>query len=204
MPPLPPSGTCTTCPCSTGGNSRRARTMGSISRSPSTSRNCPCPCGPRPISYPPGSSRRAGPHGRCDLTRWRRPGLIPVILLLVVLLVALDLMSGAVQNSESLSRAFVPLMFIVIIGLLVLAAMVLTNLVRLVQGYRHKVAGSRLTGRLVLLFAPSPCCPWWSSITTPWAFCYGVSTPGSTSRSTRPWWMPSPSIRPPWISISGS
>ncbi len=87
------------------------------------------------------------------MTQWRRPGLIPVILLLVVLLVALDLMSGAVQNSESLSRAFVPLMFIVIVGLLVLAAMVLTNLVRLVQGYRHKVAGSRLTGRLVMLFA---------------------------------------------------
>ena len=49
------------------------------------------------------------------LTRWRRPGLIPVILLLFVLLVALDLMSGAVQNSETLSKAFVPLLFLSLI-----------------------------------------------------------------------------------------
>ena len=87
------------------------------------------------------------------LNPWRRPGLIPVILLLLVLLVALDLLSGAVQNSESLSKLFLPLMFIVITGLLTLAAMVAAHLVRLVGSYRRGAAGSRLTGRLVLLFA---------------------------------------------------
>ena len=86
------------------------------------------------------------------LTRWRQPGLFPVILLLAVLLIALDLMSGAVQNSESLSRAFVPLLAVVLLGLVALAGMVAANLLRLFRDYRHQVAGSRLTGRLVLLF----------------------------------------------------
>jgi len=87
------------------------------------------------------------------LNLWRKPGLIPVLLLLIILLVALDLMSGAVQNSEALSKAFVPLMVIVLAGLLVLAGMVAANLWRLLSSYRRKAAGSRLTGRLVLLFA---------------------------------------------------
>ncbi len=87
------------------------------------------------------------------LSRWRKPGLIPAAILLLVLLVALDLMSGAVQNSQALSRAFVPLLFIVLAGLLALATMVVINLVKLVGSYRRQAAGSRLTGRLVLLFA---------------------------------------------------
>jgi nitrogen fixation/metabolism regulation signal transduction histidine kinase len=87
------------------------------------------------------------------LKRLRHPGFIPVAALLVVLFVALDLMTGAVQNSEELSQAFVPLLGLVLLGLLVLAVMVGVNVVRLVRRYRLQAAGSRLTGRLVLLFA---------------------------------------------------
>jgi PAS domain S-box-containing protein len=87
------------------------------------------------------------------LSRLRHPGAVPVALLLVVLFVALDLMSGAVQNSEELSRAFVPLLFLVLLGLAALVVMVAVNVIKLVGRYRRQAAGSRLTGRIVLLFA---------------------------------------------------
>ncbi len=87
------------------------------------------------------------------LKRLRQPGAIPVALLLLVLFVALDLMSDAVQNSEELSRAFVPLLFLVLLGLAVLAVMVAVNVTKLVGRYRRQAAGSRLTGRIVILFA---------------------------------------------------
>lgn len=87
------------------------------------------------------------------LKRLRHPGMIPVAALLVVLFVSLDLISDAVQNSEELSRAFVPLLFLVLVGLAVLVLMVAVNVVRLVTRYRSQAAGSRLTGRIVILFA---------------------------------------------------
>jgi len=86
------------------------------------------------------------------LKRLRHPGMIPVAALLVVLFVALDLMSDAVQNSEELSRAFVPLLFLVLLGLAALALMVAVNVVKLVSRYRRQATGSRLTGRIVVLF----------------------------------------------------
>jgi nitrogen fixation/metabolism regulation signal transduction histidine kinase len=87
------------------------------------------------------------------LKRLRHPGAIPVGALLVVLFVALNLMSEAVQNSQDLSRAFVPLLFTVLIGLTALAILVAVNVTKLVRRYREQAAGSRLTGRIVVLFA---------------------------------------------------
>jgi nitrogen fixation/metabolism regulation signal transduction histidine kinase len=86
------------------------------------------------------------------LKRLRYPGMVPVAALLVVLFIALDLMSDAVQNSEELSRAFVPLLFLVLLGLGILVLMVVVNVVKLVRRYRSQAAGSRLTGRIVILF----------------------------------------------------
>ena len=87
------------------------------------------------------------------MRRLRGVGILPAATLLVALLVALDLMSDAVQRSEELSRAFVPLLFLVLAGLVALFATVAVNVVQLVRHYREKVAGSRLTARLVVLFA---------------------------------------------------
>lgn len=87
------------------------------------------------------------------LKRWRRPKLWPIVAFLLVLLGALDLMSDAIQNSDRLSRVFVPLLTLVLAGLLVLTGIVLVNVVQLVGLYRRQAAGSRLTGRLVALFA---------------------------------------------------
>jgi nitrogen fixation/metabolism regulation signal transduction histidine kinase len=67
--------------------------------------------------------------------------------------VALHLMSSAVQNSDALSRAFVPLLLVVLLGLLALVLMVGVNVARLVQQRRRGAPGSRLTARIVVLFA---------------------------------------------------
>ncbi len=85
--------------------------------------------------------------------RLRRPGVWPVAAFLVLVLLALDLMSDAVQKSDALSRAFVPLLVTVLLGLLALGVLLVINLVKLVTRYRRQVAGSRLTGRMVGMFA---------------------------------------------------
>jgi nitrogen fixation/metabolism regulation signal transduction histidine kinase len=87
------------------------------------------------------------------MRRWRSVGALPAAALLVGLFVALDLMSDAVQRSEELSRAFVPLLFLVLAGLAALVATVAVNVVSLVRQYRERAAGSRLTARMVVLFA---------------------------------------------------
>lgn len=81
-----------------------------------------------------------------------RFGALAVVLLLVLLLTALHLISGAVQDSESLSRWFMPLLGFAVCGLATLAVVVAANLYRLLNDYRLKVAGSRLTARMVVLF----------------------------------------------------
>jgi len=58
------------------------------------------------------------PTGLID--RLRRPGVWPVAVFLLFVLTALHLMSDAVQNSDELSRVFVPLLAVVLIGLGVL------------------------------------------------------------------------------------
>ena len=82
-----------------------------------------------------------------------QPGAIAVGVLLVILLVALHLMTSAVQNSEALSRIFVPLLVLVLLGLLALALLVGANSVRLVRALRRHAAGSRLAARLLAMFA---------------------------------------------------
>ena len=85
------------------------------------------------------------------MNQLRHLGTIAMTLLLAVLLVALDMMSRAVQNSETLSTIFVPLLFVVLIGLVLLTVTVVVIIIRLLGRYRRQ--GSRLVGRLLLLFA---------------------------------------------------
>jgi nitrogen fixation/metabolism regulation signal transduction histidine kinase len=85
--------------------------------------------------------------------RLRHPGTWAGAALLIGLMVALHLMSDAVQNSQSLSRAFVPLLTLVLAGLVSLAVLVAIQIIKLVAAHRAQTPGSRLTGRLVVLFA---------------------------------------------------
>lgn len=87
------------------------------------------------------------------LIRLRHPGTLIVLALMIALLIALHLMSDAVQNSQSLSHFFVPLLSIVLLGLGALLVLVLVNVIGLVLRYRRDTPGSRLTGRITALFA---------------------------------------------------
>jgi len=81
-----------------------------------------------------------------------RQGALGVLLLLLTLLAALHMMSGAVQNSAALTDWFMPLLAVTVGGLLVLVGLISVNLVRLLRDYRRQVAGSRLAVRLVIIF----------------------------------------------------
>ena len=86
------------------------------------------------------------------IKRLRRGGWA-VALLLLLLLGSLHLMSSAVQNSVELSRLFVPLLVVNLGGLVILVVLIGINLTRLIRQYLKHRAGSRLTVRLVVLFA---------------------------------------------------
>ena len=72
--------------------------------------------------------------------------------LLLSLLVALHLISSAVQNSEALAGVFVPLLVFSLAGLVVLLVLVLVYLARLVGAHRRGEPGARLTARMAVLF----------------------------------------------------
>jgi len=79
-------------------------------------------------------------------------GALPVVALLALLLASLHLMSSAVQNSEELSRLFIPLLLFTLFGIMVLVALVVVNVVSLTKRYRSRESGSRLTLRMVIIF----------------------------------------------------
>lgn len=79
-------------------------------------------------------------------------GALPVFGLLAVVLASLHLMSSAVQNAEQLSRLFVPLLVVSLVGLFVLVMLIGVNIGQLLVSFRRREAGSRLTLRMVVLF----------------------------------------------------
>jgi nitrogen fixation/metabolism regulation signal transduction histidine kinase len=79
-------------------------------------------------------------------------GALPVITLLLIVLVSLHLMSGALQNTEELSRLFVPLLVTSVLGLFAMVIVVGVNIVQMVSRYRRQASGSRLALRLVVVF----------------------------------------------------
>lgn len=79
-------------------------------------------------------------------------GALPVTALLALVLVSLHFMSGALQNTEELSRLFIPLLVTSVLGLFAMVIVVSFNIVQLVARYRRQAAGSRLALRLVVVF----------------------------------------------------
>ena len=62
------------------------------------------------------------------------------------------MISAAVLRSEGLGRWFMPLLLFTVIGLVLLFVLVGWNLWQLLRDYRQRVAGSRLSARLSMLF----------------------------------------------------
>ncbi|MCW8918589.1 MAG: ATP-binding protein [Gammaproteobacteria bacterium] len=88
-----------------------------------------------------------------DTLRRLTSGPKPVALLFVLLLASLYLMSAATQNSATFGRLYSLLLGINILALLLLVALIARNLISLISQYRRRDVGSRLTTRLVIMFA---------------------------------------------------
>jgi nitrogen fixation/metabolism regulation signal transduction histidine kinase len=82
----------------------------------------------------------------------RRFDILASVVLVVLLLGALHMISAAVQRSEELGQWFIPLLLFSVVGLVVLFLWVGWNLWQLLRDYRRRVAGSRLSARLSILF----------------------------------------------------
>jgi PAS domain S-box-containing protein len=82
----------------------------------------------------------------------RRFDMLAAGMLVLLLLAALHMISAAVQRSEDLGQWFMPLLLFSVVGLVLLFGLVGWNLWQLLRDYRRRVAGSRLSARLSVLF----------------------------------------------------
>ena len=81
-----------------------------------------------------------------------RFGIWPTLLLFGILLVSLTLMSDATHHSERFGQLYSWLLLVNALGLIVLVALIGTNLYWMVSQYRARAPGSLLTARLVVTF----------------------------------------------------
>ncbi|HQU14482.1 MAG: two-component sensor histidine kinase [Chromatiales bacterium 21-64-14] len=79
-------------------------------------------------------------------------GIVPAILLVALLLISLHLMGDATQKSVRADGPYSWLLLVNVAGLVVLLILIGNHLFQLVRQYRERVAGSRLTLRLVAMF----------------------------------------------------
>jgi PAS domain S-box-containing protein len=74
------------------------------------------------------------------------------VLLVVGLLVSLYLTSRALESGSVLGDSFLVLLLVDVLGLVVLGAVILSNLAQLREAHRQEAVGARLTTRLLLMF----------------------------------------------------
>ena len=79
-------------------------------------------------------------------------GFLLLLIVITPLLISLHFMSNAVQNTDDMSRYFIPLLIFNIAGLVILLVLIIINLMKLIGQYRRREPGSRLTMRMVLMF----------------------------------------------------
>jgi two-component system, NtrC family, nitrogen regulation sensor histidine kinase NtrY len=89
---------------------------------------------------------------RATLRRYAT-GVVPLAVFSVLLLAALFLMSIATQSSTLLGPLYSVFLVISIFGILLLLGLILVSLIRLAVQFRARVMGSRLTLRLLGMFA---------------------------------------------------
>lgn len=82
----------------------------------------------------------------------RRVDVLAAGMLVVLLLFSLHMISAALLRSEGLGQWFIPLLLFTVVGLVLLFGLVGWNLWKLLRDYRRRVAGSRLSARLSMLF----------------------------------------------------
>ncbi len=78
---------------------------------------------------------------------------LPVVLMLAIMFMLLHSMTNAISQSENLSRYFVLLLILTLIGLTVMLVMIGWHLIRLLVQLKKKRPGARLTARLFIIFS---------------------------------------------------
>ncbi len=79
-------------------------------------------------------------------------GTLPLAVLSGLLLAALLMMHAASQNSAIFGRIYSLLLLVNVLGIVLLLALILLNVYRLMEQYRARVLGTRLTLRLLVMF----------------------------------------------------
>src|SRR4051812_34867270 len=79
-------------------------------------------------------------------------GWLPLAVLSALLLTALLMMNAATQNSAFFGQWYSWLLLTNVVGIVLLLALILLNVFHLVDQYRARVLGTRLTLRLVVVF----------------------------------------------------
>ena len=79
-------------------------------------------------------------------------GVLPMLVFFVLLLVSLSYLSDATHNSERFGQMYSGLLLINGAGLVLLGALVVANIITLIRQRHLKVAGARMTSRLVMMF----------------------------------------------------
>ncbi|MDZ7828598.1 MAG: ATP-binding protein [Halofilum sp. (in: g-proteobacteria)] len=79
-------------------------------------------------------------------------GFWPMFALFVLLLLSLYFLAHFAEAPERLRYLFAPLLFANILGVAFILLLVVVNLWNLVQQFRRRVAGTRLTARLIAMF----------------------------------------------------
>ncbi|WP_305910121.1 ATP-binding protein [Methylomarinum sp. Ch1-1] len=82
----------------------------------------------------------------------KRPASASVLVLLGLILLSLQLMSSATQESSKLSEMYSWLLVINTLGSIILFCLIVINLYSLARQLKKKEAGSRLTTRMLVLF----------------------------------------------------
>ncbi len=76
----------------------------------------------------------------------------PIIGLLILMFVSLYSISDATSNSASFGKYYNLLIFFNAVGLIVLLGLIFYNVFKLIEQYRLKTVGSRLTTRMIFIF----------------------------------------------------
>jgi len=80
-------------------------------------------------------------------------GAKPIIALIILILASLGMLSDAIHGSTNLDTLFTTLLIINVLAIILLVGLIIKNLYSLLSALKRNLTGSKLTARLVLLFA---------------------------------------------------
>jgi len=80
-------------------------------------------------------------------------GAKPIIALIILIMASLGMLSDAIHGSTNLDTLFTTLLIINVLAIILLVGLIIKNLYSLLSALKRNLTGSRLTARLVLLFA---------------------------------------------------